>query len=186
MSLLSLYKGKGLHTILGGLLFVVVMGGVLSCQSTPKPGDDGAAIPEKDGRQTSKADKYPLDKEGWINRDVFQVIESIPADSKDLSQAQRKKALRKAVYREAEIIALKRYKLYKKDFHYIKKLMEFRPFLKLSRGKLVHTTYKDNQVRFVYRLQEKDLQRKMKKVLNRFEEHYPKLRQKIRPGDYSY
>lgn len=190
MSLLSQIRGKGPLLILrsaGLTLLLFFMAGLLSCQSTMKPGENGIGIPDDQvGQQESEAEKYPLDKEGWINRDVFQVIESIPADSQDLSSAQRKEAKRKAVYRGAEIIALKRYNLYKKDFHYIKKLTKFRPFLELSRGKLVYTSYKDDQVRLVYRLNQKNLQRKMKQVLNSFEEHYPELRKKIRPGDYSY
>ncbi len=128
-------------------------------------------------------DPYPLDKEGWLNREVFQVLESMSSSDStpDLALFQER-----AMMRSAKLLALSRYKIFKEDFQIIQDLYKFQPFQRAMTGKVVFSEVKDGNFRGVYRVEQKDLIRRVKRVMNAFEELNPGLRKKIKEGDLTF
>ncbi len=169
-------------------LFLIFFLGLGSCKTTDK--DSKNSVNQNNGTKTNhtqnvpeKKDPFPLDKEGWLTSEVFQVIETIDLNS---GTDQSKEVKIRAIQRSAHIIAMQRYKLYKNEFFYIDKLASFPPFIRVMSGKIVNKTQENGNTRFVYRVQKTKLQARVKGVINAFEELNIPLRRKIRENDFTF
>lgn len=170
------------NVIYSALLFLTLSLFNLACSSDSKTNINKVI------KNNSKSE-LELNREGWLNRNVYQVIESVPLQGQTFRPEKDEIPLelkKKVFYRCAQLIALSRYNLYKDDFPMIKKLYQYRPFRKVMKGEYVHFQQEGNTLRTVYRVESNELIRSVKNVLNNFEELNPSLRKKIKESDLSF
>lgn len=142
--------------------------------------------PDNGNKETHTTQILPLNREGWLRDDVFQVIESITINDSSNEEKIQRKILAKSHLRAAQLIAFSRYKILKDEMDIVKKLAKYLPFIQVMKGSIVKTEANNSRKRFVYRIQGPKLKRRLKRIMNFFEETNPRLRKKIRTDDFTY
>jgi hypothetical protein len=173
-------NGLRIRIIIRKFLFCLAIA-LLACPNCSQQKKGSEPMVKKNNKPT-----FPLDKEGWLDKDNFQVIESVqslnPAGNKEIEN----KIENKAFFRAAQLILFSRYRIFKDDMAIVAKLAKFSPYSGLMHGKVIKIELAADKARVVYRISGQNLKRSLKGVLNSFEEANPSLRKIIKDDDFSF